>query len=87
MKTEEIQGEIKWISGYNKGRNGDYYRIVTFKMIGGDTKTQPKVYISNDCRNLKNWTPLLQEGNVLGGLLWLDKTKATIDADSPIYLI
>lgn len=88
MEKEEFKGEITWVGPFIKSKkNGSYYRIVTFKLVDYEFWLQSKVYLDRECRNYKNWEPFLAEGNILAGLMWKDKSRGLIDADSPVHLV
>ena len=85
MIDKELVLEIRWISPFQKSKKNDgYYRIVTFNVVSGNYDIQPKVYLDSENRNYKNWELLLNEGNILTGFIWKNKTSGTINADSPI---
>lgn len=81
-----LDAHITWISPIKQSRHGGCYRIVALKIITGEEK-QAKVFVDNECRNYKNWEPILQKGNVIGGLVWKDEEARIIDADSPVFLL
>lgn len=83
-----IEGKITWVGPFikSKKQNGRYFRIISFRILE-DEEEQARVYLDPSLRNYKNWESLLVEGNVLGGLMWKDKNRGLIDADSPIFLL
>ena len=81
------EGKITWVGPFIKSKkHGHYYRIVSLRILGDEEK-QAKVYLDPSLRNYKNWETLLVEGNVVGGLIWEDKSKGLISGDSPVFLL
>lgn len=86
MIKEELKGEIKWVSPFMRSKKGGYFRTVILKLVNYECSKQTKVYLDPDCRNYKNWEPLLTEGNIITGLIWKNASEGLIDADSPVRL-
>ena len=80
-----MKGQIKWVAPIKESKNGGYFRLVTFAMLEGNKK-QAHVDLQIEFKNYKIWSPLLKEGNVLGGLIWKDEQRGLIDGDSPVHL-
>lgn len=57
------------------------YLLFTFKFENGDGA---KTYIVKGFKNEPNWSHL-KIGDKVGGLVWHDKQKKLISADSPVY--
>ena len=80
-----FEGEIVWISPFFKSRREGFYRIVTISIYGA-TPERAKVFLGPENRNYSKWEPLLREGAVIKNLIWKDRAKATVDADSPVEI-
>ena len=65
---------------------GNICYLVAFK--GGDGKSY-RSWIYKDCRNFKNWKPVLDkgEGTIVGNLVIKNKKDRLIDADSLVVTL
>tara|TARA_B100000508_G_C11339420_1_gene218395 strand:+ start:240 stop:485 length:246 start_codon:yes stop_codon:yes gene_type:complete len=79
-------GIIKWIGPLTNSRSGGVYKLVAIDLP--DTKEgRAHVYLNPEHRNYEKWSPLLEKGNTINGLVWRDKNSKTLDGDSPVELI
>lgn len=75
--------EITWVSPFQKGKRGGFYRLVSFKTFD-DEPQKPKAFLNPEHKNYSRWEPLLKEGVIVKNLIWKDREKGTVDGDSPV---
>lgn len=80
-----MTGKITWIGPLTRSKKGGVFRIVSFELLDADGQ-RAQVYLDPENRNYARWIPLLEEGNIIIGLVWRDKGKRQIDGDSPVSL-
>ena len=78
-----MKAKITYVGGLERSRNGGVYKLVSLQILQGCVSSG-HVYLNPESRNYSNWESVLEEGNLLTGLVWRNKKKRLIDGDSPV---